>query len=70
MNKKEIWASIIGDAKWNDGTPETFEKIIKHFDEKFIIIEREQGTCHVCKHYDTCGLRLDHGNTICDEFEQ
>jgi len=34
------------------------------------VTEREEGTCHVCKHYDTCGLRLDYGNTICDEFEQ
>ena len=33
--ENEIWAQVINDARWYDGTPQTLTKMIDHFKEYY-----------------------------------
>lgn len=36
----EIWAGVLSDSRWYDGTPQSFRKIVDHFKEKYKVEER------------------------------
>lgn len=40
MESKEIWESIINDAKWHDGNNKQLERLIKHLDSKYVVFKR------------------------------
>lgn len=54
-SEKEIWAKIINDARWYDGTPERLSRMIDHFKKNGFIIKESQQ----CSDNDLNALLID-----------
>lgn len=45
MTTKEMWATIINDARWYDGTPQMLTQLSEHFEKQgYIISKQDQGS--------------------------
>ncbi|MBT0607626.1 hypothetical protein [Aequorivita echinoideorum] len=37
--EKELWAKVINDARWYDGTPQMLEQLTEHFNKQGIVVK-------------------------------
>ena len=43
MTQKELWAKVINDARWYDGSPASLEQITRHFEKQgYVLAQKEQ----------------------------
>ncbi len=40
--EKELWAKVINDARWYDGTPEMLEQLTEHFNRQGIKVKKSE----------------------------
>ena len=74
--EKELWAKVINDARWYDGTPKMLQQLTEHFNKQGITVKNcsipnvvgrsEQLVCDICEEPLEKVLGKVCENTMCD----
>lgn len=73
QNQNEIWAKIINDARWYDGTPQGLKKLTEHFKGKYDVVNKNSvidGISDSCPPSVNESLKIHCGHHRCRKCDE